>query len=304
MEVLMKRGYRFWMLIASLLAIQWLLLGMRYPVPLYSPGDLVNAHSNLRCKRCHAPFKKVPSESCSVAKCHPEGKVGKKPIVIKLHNKVKSKDCLLCHSEHLGPKGKVTKAFNHTLIENEIRCLECHSTEYDKAHKGKTGTYSADCASCHNTRKWTEASFDHATVGTKSCLDCHDGPKNDLHKVATGSCAECHNTKAWKPSRYDHDKYFLLDADHKLSCNKCHDPWTYKKYTCLNCHEHSGQKIEREHMGEGITSYGDCLTCHSVTINGRSYGSSKVHEWLEGEEDEGDENRHKRRKKRFKGEDN
>ena len=279
----MKRGYRFWLLIASLLALQLLLLGMRYPAPLYSPGDVVDAHSKLRCKSCHAPFKKVPSESCSRVDCHTEGKIGKKPAVVDLHNKVKGKDCLLCHTDHLGPKGKVTKAFSHTLLDKGVRCLECHSAEYDKAHKDKTATYSEDCASCHNTRNWKEASFDHAKVGAKSCLDCHKGPKDDLHAAATGSCVECHNTKAWKPSTYNHDKYFSLDADHKASCNKCHDSGTYKKYTCLNCHEHSGGKIEREHREEGITNYGDCLRCHSVTIKGRSYGSSKVHEGFGGE---------------------
>lgn len=298
----MKRGYRFWFLIAVLLSMQLMLLGMKYPAPLYSPGDVVDAHSKLRCKSCHAPFKRVPSESCSATDCHKEGKIGKKPAVVDLHNKVNGKDCLLCHTDHLGPKGKVTKAFSHSLIDKSARCMECHAAEYDKAHKDKKGTYSDDCAACHNTRNWKDVSFSHERVGAKSCLDCHKGPKDALHAAATGSCGECHNTRAWKPSTYNHDRYFPLDEDHKVSCNKCHDSGSYKKYTCLNCHEHSGGKIEREHREEGITNYGDCLRCHSVTIKGTSYGKSKVHEGF-GEE-KGDKSGKGRRKEGGRGFDN
>lgn len=238
----MKKGYSFWLLIGSLLAIQLLLMGMKYPAPLYSPGDVAEAHSKLRCKDCHAPFKKVPSESCSVARCHPDGKIGKKPAITDLHNRMKGKDCLICHTDHKGLKGKITKAFNHETLGSSSQCMECHK-----------------------------------------------GPKDDMHLAAIGTCGDCHVTKAWKPSTYNHDKYFSFDKDHKVSCNKCHDTGSYKKYTCLNCHEHSGGKIDREHREEGIRNYGDCLRCHRVNINGRSYGNAKVHEGLGGEGEEEDD---------------
>lgn len=273
----MKRGYGFWLLIGLLLAMQLLLMGMKYPAPLYSPGDVVEAHSKIRCKGCHAPFKRVPSESCSTVKCHPEGKIGKKPAITDLHNRMKGKDCLTCHSEHLGLKGKITKGMDHDLFLKGSTCIDCHKGEGDKPHKDK---YAGDCSACHNTRNWKEITFDHGRTSAKPCLECHKGPKDELHLGVSGSCGDCHTTKGWKPSTYNHEKYFFLDRDHKVSCNKCHDTGSYKKYSCLNCHEHSGGKIDREHSEEGIKNYGDCLRCHQVNMGGRSYGTDKVHEGI------------------------
>ncbi len=96
----MKKNYSFYLFIGALIASQLFLLGLKYPAPLYSPGDLVEKHSKLRCKDCHAPFKKVPSESCSEVKCHPDGKVGEKSAINELHVMLKAQDCLTCHTDH------------------------------------------------------------------------------------------------------------------------------------------------------------------------------------------------------------
>ncbi|MDO8444663.1 MAG: hypothetical protein Q7T53_00925 [Deltaproteobacteria bacterium] len=273
----MKKSYSFWLFIGCLLAGQLVLAGMKYPAPLYSTGDLVEAHAKLRCKDCHAPFKLVASESCSVAKCHPEGKIGKKPAVIDLHNRMKGKDCLICHTDHLGQKGKITKGMDHDAFKYS-KCMDCHSGEGDKAHKEK---YAGDCSECHNTKKWKEITFNHARVSARLCLDCHNKvPKDDMHEMgAIGSCGDCHGTKAWKPSTYNHDKYFFLDKDHKVTCIKCHDTRSYKKYTCMNCHEHSSRGIIAEHREEGIKGdIGRCLDCHRVNMGGRTYGTDKTGE--------------------------
>ena len=124
----MKKSYSFWLFIGCLLAGQLVLTGMKYPAPLYSTGDLVEAHGKLRCKDCHAPFKLVASESCSAAKCHPDGKIGKKPAMIDLHNRMKGKECLICHTDHLGSKGKITKGMDHDAFKSS-KCLDCHSGE-------------------------------------------------------------------------------------------------------------------------------------------------------------------------------
>ncbi|MDH4099550.1 MAG: cytochrome c3 family protein [Nitrospirota bacterium] len=235
----MKKGTSFWFVMGGLVVVSFFIVGMRYPAPLYSPGDLASAHSKTRCKDCHAPFKKVPSESCSTAKCHPDGKTGKKLSIKDLHTRVKGKDCLACHTDHKGVGAKITKAMNHDTFARDSRCV-----------------------------------------------DCHIGPKDKLHVAAQGSCADCHGTKAWKPSTYNHDKYFFLDKDHMVSCNKCHDTGSYKKYTCLNCHEHSTRGIISEHREEGIRNFGDCLRCHQVTMNvngtRRQYGTPKVDEGFDG----------------------
>jgi len=173
--------------------------------------------------------KGVSSESCSAADCHAVGKIGKKDAVRDLHDKAKGQDCLLCHTDHRGLKGKITIPFDHKALPETVKCA-----------------------------------------------DCHKGPGDDLHEKAGQDCRSCHTTKAWKPSTYDHDRYFPLVKDHNVGCNKCHDGGVYKKYTCMNCHVHATGGIISEHREEGIRDFGDCLRCHRITINGRSYGTGKV----------------------------
>ena len=36
----------------------------------------------------------------------------------------------------------------------------------------------------------------------------------------------------------------------------------YKRYTCYGCHEHSLEKIRKEHEEEGIKQFDQCVECH------------------------------------------
>ncbi|MBI5185518.1 MAG: hypothetical protein HZA01_07310 [Nitrospinae bacterium] len=108
-----------------------------------------------------------------------------------------------------------------------------------------------------------------------------------MHGGATGSCKDCHAVdKSWKSATVDHVKFFPLTGPHKVSCDKCHDAGNFKKYTCLNCHEHATRGIIREHQEEGIKDFGDCLRCHSIQIDGQRYGSRKTHEGIGGDDGE------------------
>jgi hypothetical protein len=235
----MKKTYSFYMFIGVLITSLLFLLGLKYPTPLYSPGDLVEKHSTLRCKDCHAPFKKVPSESCSKVKCHPNAKVGHKKAINELHAILKEQDCLICHTDHLGQKGKVTKYFNHKLI-----------------------------------------------LKIDICIDCHSAPKDKIHIKAASDCKACHEIKSWKPSTYNHDDYLFLDSNHNVICSKCHDMNIFKKYNCMNCHEHATRGIIREHTEEGIRDFGDCLRCHTVYFNERKYGTEKVRDSMIDDNDD------------------
>jgi hypothetical protein len=58
--------------------------------------------------------------------------------------------------------------------------------------------------------------FDHATVPSRPCADCHDAPS--MHPVTTSVCESCHGVAAWIP--------LLLPMDHSHamdSCVRCHD---------------------------------------------------------------------------------
>ncbi|MDH3973078.1 MAG: cytochrome c3 family protein [Deltaproteobacteria bacterium] len=358
----MKKSYSFYMMIGALVASLLILLGMKYPAPLYSPGDVIEKHSKLRCKDCHAPFKRVPAESCFAADCHSKS-IGKKDAIKDLHEKLKKEDCLVCHTDHKGRKGKVTHQFDHKQLPTKARCKDCHVTEGEKAHKGKYGndcrschttknwkeitfkhekvraiacadchkgagekahpgkygnackgchttkdwkaiTFSHDkvsatpcvdchrsaadkahprkygdaCENCHNTKNWKKITFSHKNVTATPCADCHKGPKDELHTTAGNDCKACHSTKKWKPATIDHDRYFPLDKEHRVACNKCHETKNYKVYTCMNCHVHATRGIISEHREEGIREYRDCLRCHRVYMKGRTYGTDKTGE--------------------------
>ncbi|MBF0320891.1 MAG: hypothetical protein HQL01_13915 [Nitrospirae bacterium] len=268
----MKHSTR--LLIGVFIAGVLFLLGIINPAHIYSPADVLKGHNKTTCKDCHQPFKKVSSASCSSVKCHPGDNIGIKPAIQNIHIKMKDKECYLCHKEHLYMGEKSVKSTGHEAYLKSASCFECHKGEGDKEHKDK---YDVDCARCHNVKDWKKIRFDHALTD-KACVSCHRIPKDGPHVDIDGSCRKCHGTKAWKPSTYGHQKDFLLDSDHNVKCKKCHDTGVFKKYTCVNCHEHSGRKIEREHAEEGIVNYGDCLRCHMVTIEGKSYGIPKVDE--------------------------
>jgi hypothetical protein len=265
-------------------------LGMKYPASLYSPGDLAKTHGELRCRNCHAPFQKVASESCSASGCHVAGKVGKTAARLALHNALREPDCLVCHTEHQGAAGHITKPWDHRAAAGSTQCAACHASEAERFHRNKPGGYSnptQDCSACHTTTKWKETAFDHAAaVGATPCAACHPKPTDATHGVGAGNCARCHAAKAWKPSTFNHENAFPLRGAHHAACAKCHDTGDLARYSCLNCHEHSTARMDREHRGEGIRNYGDCLRCHRVTLQGKSYGTSH------GRREHHDERRH------------
>ncbi len=279
----MKSGYKFYLITGSLVAMLLILLGMKYPAPLYSPGEVTEKHEKLRCRDCHAPFKGVPSESCSVPDCH-AGEIGRKGAVKDLHGRVKGMDCLKCHTDHKGFSGKISISFDHKAFTGKAGCVDCHETDGIKAHRDRYGNR---CGTCHGTKDWKKVTFSHDQVKRETCAECHRAPVDELHRKAFRDCKGCHGTKAWKPSTYNHEDYFYLDRTHDVTCSKCHDRNTYSAYNCMNCHEHATRGIIAEHREEGIGGeIGDCLRCHRVYMGGRSYGTDSSGEGMGGEEDE------------------
>lgn len=278
----MKKSNVFYLITGALTATMLVLIGMKYPAPLYSPGELSQKHENLRCRECHAPFKRVSSESCSKIDCHAVGMIGKKPATADLHKRIVGQDCLACHTDHKGGNGKITIAFDHEAFLKKSRCVDCHRRDGEKAHKDR---YGENCTDCHGTKDWEKISFSHEKVSTTPCADCHKAPSDDLHIRAGKQCASCHTVKAWKPATYNHDDYFALDRPHNVACDKCHDRQTFKQYNCMNCHEHATRGIINEHREEGIRDFGDCLRCHRVNMKGRNYGTDRTGEGMKDDND-------------------
>ena len=97
-----------------------------------------------------------------------------------------------------------------------------------------------------------------------TCVGCHE--KDDTHRGTMGAdCGSCHGTTRWGDATFAHEA-FPLDhgREGRIPCRTCHeDPANYTSYTCYNCHEHSRERVARDHRGEvRRANLDDCLACH------------------------------------------
>lgn len=204
------------------------LLAFAYPHLMVGPGKLTPGHSKLEtdCFACHAPLAGASTERCTA--CHKPADIGKRSTLGQA----------IQHAPARAP-------FHQQLVKQD--CLGCHSD-----HAGVK-------------RLRTQGQFNHALLqpmARQQCQTCHQAPNNTLHKGISGNCSQCHAQEKWVPASFDHNKLFLLDRDHNVSCVSCHTGHDYSRYTCYGCHEHTPEKIRREHMEEGISDFKNCATCH------------------------------------------
>ena len=154
----------------------------------------------------------------------------------------------------------------HTIADlqsTQTTCVACHLAK--DPHEGRFGT---DCAGCHNTANWNEASFDHSKsafpltgahmqvqcaqchtnnqfAGTSSaCVSCHVDPVFHAGYFGT-ECSSCHSTTAWSPAKFDqyHPEPAVDEEGSGIyhggtTCLTCH-PTTVSVYTCLACHSNN-----------------------------------------------------------------
>lgn len=203
-------------------------LTFTYPHLMVAPGKLIVGHQkiNADCFACHTSLTGVDSKKC--AACHKPADIGRLTTT----------------------GAAVLKPLTKTPFHQELQSL--------------------DCASCHSDhaggkRYLASGHFNHALLKksvSEKCQNCHKSPADTLHQQISGNCAQCHTQTTWTPATFDHDKFFVLDSDHNTKCATCHVRNDYKQYTCYGCHEHTPEKIRREHMEEGIRDFKDCVECH------------------------------------------
>jgi hypothetical protein len=257
-------------LAANLIALA--ALTFAYPHLMVGAGSLIAGHQKLEknCFACHTPGRGASHERCVA--CHKLADIGRlttmgaliaKPAAATpFHEKLARRDCVACHSEHsTAERYRSRGRFDHGLLETASRekCADCHKAPEGQTHRQATGS----CAQCHSVTKWKPATFNHSLLNAASrerCTDCHKVPADQLHRQA-GACAQCHSMKRWKPATFDHSKYFVLE-DHHSRCTACHRTNDYRSYTCYSCHAHTPEKIQREHVEEGIRNFDNCVKCH------------------------------------------
>lgn len=209
-----------------------------------APGELSKSHAFLEnnCAACHTPYKGVQLQNCVV--CHADNTTVLQRQPSAFHADIA--ECAPCHLEHQGRIPRVTNMDHVALARIGLRqlqkssggqdrqrnalvswlnqanpspmapqlerheallnCATCHQTK--DRHVGLFGT---DCASCHDTTKWTVPAFRHPSPVSESCAQCHQAPPSHymmhfkmvsmhiahMEKAEVNQCFLCHQTTSW-----------------------------------------------------------------------------------------------------------
>jgi hypothetical protein len=252
-------------------------------------------HEGVECAKCHLSGKKYSEAPLDCNSCHRKDDVHKGGLGVK---------CADCHSEATWKETRfdhdAKTRFALTGKHADVKCTDCHkNNDYkdtartcvgchkkdDDSRKGHQGQFGDKCDSCHSTKAWKPADFNHDTDTkyvlrgkhrTTGCTDCHKGnlyrvkvsqdcyachQKDDKHKESLGKdCGSCHSERSWKePPKFNHDQtsFPLLGKHIETACKDCHQSAVFKDApkNCFACHK-KDDKHEAT-LGE------DCGSCHA-----------------------------------------
>jgi hypothetical protein len=180
-------------------------------------------------------------------------------------------------------------------------CYGCHKADFtgtnNPAHVA--AAFPTNCAICHSTTNWLNATFNHTTYtgyaltgmhATVPCAQCHingnytntpvdcyschkadfTGTTNPNH-VASGfptDCSICHSTNGWNPSTFNHAKttFPLTGAHTTVACALCHvnNNYTTLPTACYGCHATDYNNTNNPaHAAAGFPT--NCTVCHTTT---------------------------------------
>jgi hypothetical protein len=281
---------------------------------------LIGAHALVECDQCHksAATGQFAGLSTACYSCHQQD--FQTPVL----NHVTagfSTSCESCHTmdswigakfDHLKYTGYALTGTHATLactachINNVYKgtpatCNGCHSKDF----LGTTNPPHAqlglpqDCALCHSTTNWLNASFDHTLYAnypltgmhaTVTCAQCHTnnsytstptacyschqaaftGATNPNHVTAgfPTDCSICHTTSGWTTSTFNHSTgpFPLTGAHLTVPCVQCH---TNSNYTtiptdCYSCHTVDWNGTNNPpHAASGFPT--TCANCHNTS---------------------------------------
>ena len=281
---------------------------------------LLGAHSTLQCDDCHktAAAGQFAGLSSVCYSCH------QKDFQTPNFNHQAMglpTDCTMCHSfdtwfgakfDHLKYTGFALTGMHATLDctachvggrfkGTPANCYACHSKDFNGTTNPNhvAANFPQDCAICHTTATWLNATFDHARFAnypltgkhaTLQCTQCHlnnnytntstacsschmtdyNGTTNPNHRAAgfPTDCSVCHSTSGWSPASFNHANtgFPLTGAHTALACATCHVNGNYNLTSgaCSTCHmtDYNGTTNPNHHAAGFPTT---CDTCHSTT---------------------------------------
>jgi len=198
---------------------------------------------------------------------------------------------LPCTSCHIGGRFAGTPA----------SCIGCHQSDLQSATNPNhiQGGFPTDCAQCHSTSSWANATFDHNALSgfpltgahaSVTCTQCHTSSNfalaprvcngchmtdynqttNPNHVAAAFpvDCSQCHSTLNWTSATFDHSKtpFPLTGAHIATPCAQCHlnNNYTNVATNCDACHLQTyKQTTNPNHTSAGFPL--NCAVCHSTT---------------------------------------
>ncbi|MFQ5436678.1 MAG: hypothetical protein ACE5FD_17610, partial [Anaerolineae bacterium] len=107
-----------------------------------------------------------------------------------------------------------------------------------------------------NTSNWSNATFNHNTIGNTDCSACHNPPANHYG----GACRNCHqDTSNFSNAAFNHNSIGNTD------CSACHNPpANHYGGACRDCHQDTGNFHNVNFNHQGFT---DCQSCHARPSN-------------------------------------
>jgi hypothetical protein len=280
---------------------------------------LTNGHANVPCASCHINNNynlQITANDCGNAGCHlTTWQKTNNPVHSAAGSAFAAANCAVCHTT----VGWDTASFNHSITGFALTgahsspsptpcsachvndnynltsadCYGCHQTAWNSTatlggsvpNHIQAGFPTSQCASCHDTISWADATFNHASTGfpltnghaNVACGSCHinnnynlktsptscgdtnchltlwQQTNNPTHATAgpafsAANCANCHTTKGWDAASFDHSVTgFTLTGTHASPTPT----------PCASCHTNNNYTLNST----------DCMGCHASSWN-------------------------------------
>ena len=164
-------------------------------------------------------------------------------------------------------------------------CLSCHPTGVADDFREHDAAFFPVYSGAH-LRRWDKCLDCHPTPSNKqvfTCVDCHDHVQTLMDPVHQGfngyaydspTCLGCHPTgQAGEFRDHDATEFPIYSGVHRgkwNDCGVCHPTPTNKQvFTCIDCHEHSQQRMDDKHLGEVNNYVFSATSCYDCHPNGR-----------------------------------